>query len=74
MPIHFVSGFVTVLKRTIEVSLTWTLILIENEIGNENDESHPWNEQAIGWRFSQSLEVMHFLRQAVNSGQTNKVR
>lgn len=54
--------------------LTWTLTLIENEIGSENDESHLWNEQAIDWRFSQSLEVMHSLRQAVNSGQINKVR
>lgn len=58
----------------IKAHLTWTLILIENEIGNENDESHLWNEQVIDWRFSQSLEVMHSLRQAVNSGQINNVR
>lgn len=54
--------------------LTWTLILIANEIGTENDESHLWNELVSDWRFSQSLEVMHSLRQAVNSGQTHKVR
>lgn len=41
--------------------------MIVIEIGNENDERHLWNELASDWRFSQSLEVMHSLRQAVNS-------